>query len=209
MRARGVAWRRMVWIWLPAVLLFLANVGLYVWQSGWTGGRYASVHKDVQELQARAAKLQHLHETAQRERRDVTALDDGLNHLYDKVFGSLRERLTGILREVGTATQGAGLRPEKFSYDAQTDKNLGLVELGIRFSVAGTYDQIQRMLQSLQSSPQFLTVDHISIEGEEGATSTQLQIAVHVTTYLAEADQALLQKLTSGIAPREGADGQD
>ena len=71
------------------------------------------------------------------------------------------------------------------------------------------YDQIQRMLQSLQSSPQFLTVDHISIEGEEGATSTQLQIAVHVTTYLAEADQALLQKLTSGIAPREGADGQD
>lgn len=208
MRARGVAWRRMVWIWLPAVLLCLANFGLYVWQSGWTGGRYASVHRDLQGLQERAAKLQRLHEKAQRERQDVVALDDGLNHLYSKVFGSLRARLTGILREVGSATQGTGLRPEQFSYDAKNDKKLGLVQLGIRFSVAGTYDQIRRMLQAIQDSPEFLTVDHISIEGEEGATSTRLQIAVHVSTYLAEADQALLQRLTGGIAG-EGADGKD
>lgn len=208
MRARGVAWRRMVWIWLPAVLLCLANFGLYVWQSGWTGGRYASVHRDLQDLQERAAKLQRLHDKAQHERQDVAALNDGLNHIYNEVFGSLRARLTGILREVGSATQGTGLRPEQFAYDAKNDKKLGLVQLGIRFSVSGTYDQIRRMLQAIQDSPEFLTVDHISIEGEEGATSTRLQIAVHVSTYLAEADQALLQRLTGGIAG-EGADGKN
>lgn len=209
MRARGVAWRPMLWIWVPVVLLCLANFGLYVWQSGWTGGRYASVHEDVQRLQTRAAKLHQLHERAQNERQDVAALENGLNQLYKEVFGSLKVRLTGILREVGAATQGAGLRPDQFSYDAQTDKKLGLVELGIRFSVAGTYNQIQRMLQALHESPQFLTVDHISIDGDEAATSTKLQIAVHVTTYLAEADQALLQRLTGVVAREESADGKE
>lgn len=209
MRARGVAWRRMVWVWLPAVVLCFANVGLYVWQSGWTGGRYASVHNDFQRLHARAAQLQRLHDKARRERQDVATLNSGLNNLYGEVFGSLRARLTGILREVGAATQDAGLRPDRFAYDATTDKKLGLVQLGIRFTVTGSYDQIRQMLQALQKSPQFLTVDHLNIAGEEGTTSTQLQIAVHVSTYLAEADQALLQRLTGGIEEKERSDGQD
>jgi len=195
-RARGVAWRRLVWVWLPAVVLFLANV---TWLVGKSGGRYASVNRDVEAFRGRVAELASLRDKAVAEREGVVQLDDQLRTLYDTVFGNLDKRLTGILRAVGSATWEAGLQPQQFTYDANEEKKLGLTVLGIQFSVDGTYEQILAMLSSLQASDQFFIVDRITIGGEEGTNSTTLSIAVHLSTYLENADPDLLRRLTGGI----------
>jgi hypothetical protein len=64
------------------------------------------------------------------------------------------------------------------------------------------------MLGALQSSPEFLIVDRISFAGEEGTATRTLRISVHLTTYVASADQELLQRLTGGAAKR-GENGED
>lgn len=206
MRARGVAWRRLLWVWLPAVVLCAANVG---WLAGKGGGRYASVHRDVEALQIRVAELTRLGGAAAGERDAVATLDEELHTLYDTVFGNLDGRLTGVLRAVGEATWESGLQPKQFTYDAAEEKKLALTALGIQFSVEGTYEQIRAMLGSLRASDQFLTVDRITIGGEEGASSTTLSISVHLSTYLEKVDQDLLRRLTGGIARGEGDRGED
>ena len=124
--------------------------------------------------------------------------------MYEDVFGSLDERLTGILRSVGTATRSAGLLPGTYSYSAAEDRATGFIRFGVRFSVEGEYQQIRRMLASLQSSPEFLVVETLTLAGDEDPVKRELTISVGVATFLAEADRDQLRRLTGGVTEISG-----
>ncbi len=201
--ARGVAWRALWPVWVPAVVFCLLNVGAYVWLSGKSVGRQAGVRNEVQRLQKRVGHLRQVEEAAARDREAVAALNSALNDVYGKVFGSLSERLPAILKALGSATRDAGLSPDTFAYDAKKDEKLKLVQFGIRFAVSGRYRQIRKMLAALQASPQFFVIDRIRISGEAGTATDQLEVGVHLTTYLARADEELLRRLTGGIQGKD------
>ena len=122
------------------------------------------------------------------------------DRLYNEVFGDLDQRLTRILRAVGTATREAGILPSSFNYTAADDQGTGFIRFGIRFSVDAEYNQIRRMLAALQSSPEFLVVTNLSLTGDEDPVSRELAISVNISTFLAEADAGQLRRLTGGIA---------
>ncbi len=198
MREHTLAWRRLLPVWLPAALFLAFSIGGLVWLSGKTVGRQAQVTKDVKRLEEQVARLQRFRLLAAKERAAVEKLYTDIGFLNDKVFGSLNERLTPILRDVGVANRVAGLRPGRFAYDAKKLDKLGLFELGIKFTVTGRYSQIVDLLNSLRASPQFLVVDSIRLAGEKGTASDELKVAVHISTYLARADERLLKALTAG-----------
>jgi len=200
MRERVLAWRRLLPVWLPAALFLILSIGGLVWLSGKTVGRQAQVTKDVERLEEQVARLQRFQSQASREREAVEKLYEGMAFLNNEVFGSLDKRLTPILREVGNANRIAGLRPGRFSYDAAKLQKAGLFELGIRFNVNGHYSQVVDLLNALRASPQFLVVDSVRLAGEKGATSTELKLGIHISTYLARADENLLKALTAGAA---------
>ena len=119
--------------------------------------------------------------------------------LYNDVFGDLDQRLTRILRAVGSATREAGILPGTFSYTAAVDQVTGFIRFGIRFSVDAEYVQIRAMLAALQSSPEFLVVENLNLSGDEDPVSRELTISVNIATFLAEADAAQLRRLTGGM----------
>ncbi len=205
MTARGIAWRRMAPIWVPAVLFFLGNLAVLGWLSGSTVGREAQVRAEVDRLEGEVRRLERLQRQARQEREAVEALHRDMTVLYDDVLGSLEERLTPILREVGEAARGAGLRPEKFSYTAKEVKKLNLFEFSVKFSVEARYTAVVKLLEHLRNSPQFLIVDRLSLAGEEGSTTDTVRLGIRVKTYVAEADEALLEALRAGsLAGGEG-----
>jgi len=207
---RGLAWRSLLPVWLPAVALFAVALSVYAWQTSETLGLQAQQRSDLEELQSGTLEIRRLCGLATAEREALTELDVDVEVLYEDVFGSLEERLTSIMRAVGRATREAGLMPERFGYDADEDKKLRLTEFGVTFSVNGTYPQVRTMLGALQSSPEFLIVDRINFSGEEGTASRTLRISVHLTTYLASADEELLRRLTGGAGIKGGGgDGED
>jgi len=203
--ARGIAWRRMAPLWVPAVLFFLANVGVLLWLSGSTVGREAQVRAEVDQLENEVRRLERLQRQAREEREAVEALHRDMSVLYEEVLGSLEKRLTPILREVGQASRAAGLRPEKFAYSAKEVKKLGLFEFTVKFSVEARYAAVVKLLEELRNSTEFLIVDRLSLAGEENSTTDTLRLGIRVKTYVAEADEALLEALRAGaLSPEEG-----
>ena len=43
-------WRRLLVVWLPVVVLFLASAGFFVWQTSESGGRRTLVRNQIQDL---------------------------------------------------------------------------------------------------------------------------------------------------------------
>ena len=201
-------WKRLAAVWLPAVMVCVAAAALYVWQTSESGGRRAQVSSQIDGLEAELARLDGLRKATSSDRDRVAELEHQFSLLYVDVFGDLNDRLTDILRAVGSATRNAGLLPDSFTYSADEDRGAGFIQFGVQFSVAGEYRQIRQMLADLQASPEFLVVEKLSLSGDEDPVSRDLGMTVSIVTYLAEADAQQLRRLTGGIAgPAGGDDG--
>ena len=192
-------WRRLIAVWLPAVTLCVASAAVYIWQTSDSGGRRAQIRGQIEDLEQEIARLERLKTAAASDRESVAEVDRQFDILYNDVFGDLEERLTRILRAVGTSTREAGILPSSFGYSAADDRTTGFIRFGIRFSVEAEYQQIRRLLAALQSSPEFLVVETLNLSGDEDPVSSALSISIDVATFLAEADAAQLRRLTGGI----------
>lgn len=199
-------WRRLLPVWLPAVGLCLIAAAAYVWQSSASGGRATGVRAEIDELETEIGRLQGLLAQVEGERATVASVNETFDLLYGKVFRSLDDRLTNILREVGLATRSAGLLPGAYKYQAEEDKKTGYVRFSIVFSVNGQYAQMRQLIAAIQSSPEFLVVEGIAFSGDEQAATQELMIAVRVATYLSEASRETLDRLTGGIRQAAAAD---
>ena len=193
-------WRRLLAVWLPAVVLCVVTAGAYVWQTSESGGRRSQIRNQIEELEQEIAQLARMQQETESDREAVEEINRQFDLLYNDVFGDLDQRLTRILRAVGTATREAGILPSSFSYAAANDDETGFIRFGIRFSVDAEYMQIRRMLASLQSSPEFLVVENLNLSGDEDPVSRKLAISVSISTFLAKADAGQLRRLTGGIS---------
>ncbi len=192
-------WRRLTAVWLPAVALCAVTAAFYVWQTSESGGRRAQIRGEIDDLEQQTALLEQMQQAAASDRETVIEIDRQFVLLYSEVFGHLDERLTRILRAVGSATREAGLLPSTFSYTAAKDQTTGFTRFGIRFSVDAEYQQIRQMMAALQSSPEFLVVENLNLSGDEDPVSRELSISVSIATFLAEVDEGQLRRLTGGI----------
>jgi cell division protein FtsL len=192
-------WRRLLAVWLPAVVLCALTAGAYVWQTSESGGRRAQTRRQIDDLEQEIARLERIEQAAASDREAVAEINRQFDLLYNDVFGDLDQRLTRILRAVGSATREAGILPGTFSYTAAVDQVTGFIRFGIRFSVDAEYVQIRAMLAALQSSPEFLVVENLNLSGDEDPVSRELTISVNIATFLAEADAAQLRRLTGGM----------
>lgn len=201
-------WRRLLAVWLPAVALCVVSAAFYIWQTSDSGGRRTQIREQIGDLEQEIARLERIERESGSDRKSVATIDSQFDILYRDVFGDLDERLTRILRSVGTATREAGILPGSFSYSASNDRTTGFIRFGIRFSVEAEYHQIRKMLAALQSDPEFLVVETLNLAGDEEQLSSALAISISVATFLAEADEAQLRRLTGGITDAvEDTDG--
>jgi len=174
-------WRRLVAVWLPAVVVCVAAAGLYIWQTSETGGNRARIRDGVTVLEAELDHLDGLREMTARDRESVTEAKQQLTVLYDEVFAGLEERLS-----------------------AKEDRKTGYIRFGVQFSVEGEYRQVRQMLAELRSSPELLIVEGLGLAGEQEAVSRNLRISVSIATFLSEANEEQLRRLTGGFARTSG-----
>jgi Tfp pilus assembly protein PilO len=201
-------WRRLLAVWLPVVVLFLASAAFFVWQTSESGGRRTLVRNQIRDLEQEIARLQRLQTAAASDRQAVAEINGQFDLLYNQTFGDLDQRLTRILRAVGSATREAGLLPETFAYTATDNRSSGFIRFGIRYAVDGEYEQIRRMIAAIQSSSEFLVIENLTLVGDEDSLTRDLAISVTLATFLAEADEAQLRRLTGNITqPVESNDG--
>jgi len=177
-RLRGEIWRQRLWVWVPALLFFLANAGAFaVYKLGYAG----RVESLQETLDGQARKLQDL--TAQQ--RNVEAMlarvrtnEQQVEQLFSDRLSSRSRRLTGITAEVKELAQRSGLVPRTLSYPEEDIEEFGLIKRSFVFSVEGTYVELRRFVNLLEVSRSFLSLDEVTVSGTSEGPELRIDLAL-------------------------------
>ena len=140
MRPPGEIWRQRLWIWVPALLFFLANATAFaVYRFGYAE-RVASLQESSRTQQATgSSRWAQAQAEARGAARALAAQRAEIEQLYTESFSTRKQRMTDITAEVKTLARKAGLEPKSFSYPEQEIQRYGLIKRSFIFSVEGTY----------------------------------------------------------------------
>ena len=101
----GAAWWRLAQLWVPVLVIMLANVVVYLGQTGRSIGREATLRNRVDSARQEIAQLESQLQLAQAERSRVALLREQLVDFNRSVLGSPDARLVAIMKEIGLATR--------------------------------------------------------------------------------------------------------
>lgn len=76
----------------------------------------------------------------------------------------------------------AGLRLRTSRMDAKTGARSGLERLGIEIQLEGTYDGVRSFLYQLDTAPEFVVIDDVSLSDHE-SQDRLLQLSIQLSTY--------------------------
>lgn len=189
MRAPGEIWRQRLWIWVPALLFFLANTGAFaVYKLGFAGNieslddrlkELAQQHKDVADKSHQAATM------IERVRTNEAQVEQ----LYTDRLSTRSQRLTSVTAEVKKLAKEAGLVPKAITYPEEEIQEYNLIRRSFVFSVAGTYAELRKFISLLETSHSFLTIDEATVVNS--AEGQELRIDLTLSTLFAnDADTA-------------------
>ena len=176
---------RRLWIWLPALLFFALNLTLF--------SAYRLVYAgqvDLLEAQIQRSERE-LRDLEGRSNRLAIALGDALEardqvrELYQTGFSTERQRLTRILEEVKDLARRAGLEPDAISYPEEEIEDFGLINKAFVFNVEGSYMDLRKLINFLELTESFLTLEEIRLAETEGRRG-QLRISLRLSTLFAE-----------------------
>jgi Tfp pilus assembly protein PilO len=202
---RGSAWLRLWYLWAGPAVLIAANA---VWLIGIRGavlGKGSLLAKRKHTLETDVAMLTGQRNALRASQGSLDTLQHDLGILRQDQLGSMKERLVSFLVDVARRTQAAGLAPDRISYLVQREPKTGLVHFVARFDVTGTYEEIRRCINLLESSPQFIVVESVTLHHDETATTLDVNVQLSIGTYFADADTGMLRELGIENLPEEAS----
>ena len=184
MRSRGEIWRQRLWIWVPALLFFVANAAAFsVYKLGYAG----QVQKLDEDIHAQEQKRHELNDQYQKLKTMIARVrtnQEQVQQLYADRFSTRRNRLTTITQEVKDLARQAGLSPRAISYPEKTIEDYGLIQRSFNFSVQGPYPALRKLVNLLESSHSFITIDELNVASN--TEGPELRIDLMLSTLFAE-----------------------
>ena len=169
-------WRRGLVLWLPALLLFLANaVALAVFPLRFAG-RTAVSGEEIGEARAELSELRQERLDLEGEALALAGARTAVNDLYQERLSTESARLTRVIAEVKDLATRAGLRPTAISYPSEPIEELGLRERSFVFGVEGTYADLRKLINLLELSDSFLILDQVGLTGAAGAGRLSIRL---------------------------------
>jgi Tfp pilus assembly protein PilO len=188
MRAPGEIWRQRLWIWVPALLFFLANAGAFaVYKLGYAG-RIGSLDDKLKELSQQHTELRDKAQQAATMIARVRTNEAQVEQLYTDRLSTRSQRLTSINAEVKKLAAAAGLRPRAISYPEKDIEEYNLVKRSFVFSVEGTYAELRKLVSLLETSRSFLSIDEVTVVNS--AEGKELRVDLTLSTLFARDAEA-------------------
>lgn len=185
MRDQSEIWRQRIWIWLPALLFFLANaVAFSVYRLGYAG-QVQSLESDMESVREQLEPLEQKRIVLERRLQRARAAETEVQRLYVDRFSTRSQRLTRVMGEVRTLARQAGLNPKAISYPRQDIEDYGLEKRSFIFSVGGTYAELRQFLNLLELTDSFLTLEAVTLSEEGGDEGPELQMNLTLSTLFA------------------------
>jgi Tfp pilus assembly protein PilO len=186
MKDQSEIWRQRIWIWLPALLFFLANaVAFSVYRFGYAG-QVQSLESDIASVRKQQLEpLEQKRAVLERRLGRARAAETAVRRLYEDRFSTRRQRLTRATDEVKRLARQAGLNPKSIAYPQQEIEDYGLVKRSYVFSVEGTYPELRNFLNLLELTDSFLTLEAVTLSEERRDEGPELQMNLTLSTLFA------------------------
>jgi Tfp pilus assembly protein PilO len=183
MRLRGEIWRQRLWIWVPALVFFLANAGAFaVYKLGYAG-RVESLQETLDGQSRTLKDLAAQQKNVEAMLARVRTNEQQVEQLFSDRLSARSRRLTGITAEVKELAQRSGLVPRTLSYPEEEIEEFGLIKRSFVFSVEGTYVELRRLINLLEVSRSFLSLDEVTVSGT--SEGPELRIDLELSTLFA------------------------
>ncbi len=198
------AWLRLWYLWAPPAALVALNA---VWLAGVRGaflGRGSALAHEVAATQSEVAKLERQAQQLKHAAQALANLQENLGTLRKEQMAPMRDRLVPFLNDVIKRAEASGLRPDRIAYSVKREPKSGLVYFSAHFDVKGSYEQIRRCVFELETSPQFILLEGLTLRGADTATSLDVGVQFGVGTYFADLDEGLMKQL--GVHEVSGGD---
>lgn len=193
-------WRQRIKLWLPPLLLVLANLALLsayrLVYAGQAQLRSLRVERSSAELTALEGRRQELEALVGR----VQSTRSSMRRLYRRKLASESQRLTSVIAEVKQLAATSGLAPANISYDSEELEEHDLRMRSLTFTVQGSYQALRQLINLLEVSDSFLVLEQVALSGGED-NAAALRINLRITTLFA------LPTARTGGRPRESRTG--
>ncbi len=175
------AWRRNLWLWLPAAVFFLFTVVLlgvfaleFADETQVARTRLARRTEELEVIRAQRKRAQGIVEK-------VRASEEGLAEFYGRRLSTEREGLTRILAEIKNLCRLSGIPPTSLAYERQELEGQDVSRRTITFSVDGSYAQLRQLINFIELSDSFLILDEVALRGND-VEGTPLRISLSLST---------------------------
>jgi Tfp pilus assembly protein PilO len=145
--------------------------------------RLDSLNQDLQraETQLREARTARL--TAEARYQSYRKIERDVKLIFDEHWSTQSERLTAMIAEVKRLAVASSLTPAAYNFtqsvaqlaaidNRRRNQKIGATEVGIAFTVEGTYEQVRRLINLLELSRQFVIMDQLGLAQREGQSLT-------------------------------------
>ena len=204
--SRRAAWWLLWPVWLVPALLLVVNVAWLGWLRGAIVGRGSLLARDVEELRQAVRRLEAQQQELTTAEQQLETLTGRLASVRGNQLGPMRERLVPFLEDVVERSGQAGLRPERIGYGVREEEKTGLVQFTASYQLKGPYESLRRCIWLLETSPQFVVIEGISLRAPEDASTLEVDAQLTVATFFSDADAAELAKLETVEVPRGETD---
>jgi hypothetical protein len=179
----GPVWRQWLPLWLSAAVFLLLNLGGFVIYRVVFAGEAAVSQEAVEQAQARLDELEAKSSRLAGFLERFEKNQHRMTELYETGFSTEEERLTDILREVKRLAREANLEPQATTYPEEALEDYDLSKRSFVFNVEGTYFDLRKLINSLELSEYFLTLEDVGLSESGGrGAGTRLRISLRIST---------------------------
>jgi Tfp pilus assembly protein PilO len=165
-------------LWLPAVVFVLLNLaGLAAYYLVYSGRAQEKVAR-FDRLTTTRQDLVAERERLERARDRLEAASEAIDSFYKERLGTEAERFTGVIAEIKLLASTAGLEPAAITYASEPIEEQGVVRRSLSFSVAGSYLDLRRLVNLLELSSSFVTLDRIGLTEDSGGADLRIQLGL-------------------------------
>ncbi|MEA2562979.1 MAG: hypothetical protein QOH06_4483 [Acidobacteriota bacterium] len=186
MKDQSEIWRLRLWVWVPALLFFLANaVAFSIYRFGYAD-QVQSLEAGLGETQKQLQPLLLKRKELERRLQRAGTAEAAVKQLYDQEFLTRSQGLTRVTSEVKSLARKAGLNPRTLSYAEEVIEDYGLVKRSLAFSVEGTYLELRQFINLMEHSESFLTLESVTLSETSQETGPELHMSLKISTLFSQ-----------------------
>jgi Tfp pilus assembly protein PilO len=178
LRSPGEIWRQRLWIWVPALVFFLANAGAFaVYKLGYAG-RVESLQETLDSQRQTVKKLAGDRKQMETMISSVQTNETQVQQLYLDRLSTRSQRMTRITAEVKDLARQAGLVPKAIEYPEEEIQEYRLIRRSFVFTVEGTYAGLRKLIDLLASSHSFLTLEEATVVNNTQGQELRIDLTI-------------------------------